>query len=160
MVDLPRRHLHTLPHGTTLPDATAAEEGFPFLLEDTGGSATRRTLYQSQGGAWVGLSVCPPPPTQVSTDYTLVTADAGATVEVNGSSSVTITVPSSGSAQFPIGATVTVLNLTSNPVTVVGEGGFVTVNSLDGNTALAGQWAQAVLRQRDTDQWVLTGDLA
>lgn len=155
---LPRKHLHTLPSGPALPDATVNEEGFPFLLETTSGALTTRTLYQNQGGVWTGIAVAAPPATEVADSYTLVPGDAGKTIEVTSSSAVTITIALSTTTAFPIGTVVKILNLGSGVVTIAGATG-VTVNSLAGHTAIAGQYGQVTLRQTDTDTWVLTGDL-
>jgi hypothetical protein len=157
-VTLPRKHLHTLPSGPTLPDATANEEGFPFLLETVNGQTTVRTLYQAQGGTWTGIVVTPAPAQMVTADYTLTPADVGRNLDANGDAALTITVPLSTTTALPIGATVTLTNLSSNQVQVVGADG-VTIHGYASATMLNGAYAVGQLRQVDTDVWLLTGQV-
>jgi hypothetical protein len=159
VADLPRKHLHTLPTGTALPDASQAEEGFPFLLATTSGSVTTRTLYQNQGGTWTGIAVAAPPATTVTASYTLLAGDANKTLLVNAGSAATITVPASTTVAFPVGTVIKILALGSGTVTVA-PAADVTVNSLGAHTAIAGQYGEATLRCTDTDTWILSGDLA
>jgi len=84
--------------------------------------------------------------------YTLVVADAGLIVQMNASGAVNLTVPTNGTQAFPIGSIVGVYNRSSNAVTVVGAGG-VTVR----NAGTVGQFAEASLRKRGTDEWVMVG---
>jgi hypothetical protein len=153
-VTLPRKHLHTLPSGPALPDAGSNEEGFPFLLETVNGQTTVRTLYQVQGGSWMGIAVTPPPAQSVTGDYTLTLADVGRTLDANGTATLTVTVPPSTTTAFPIGAVVT---LTNQVQVAAGDG--VTIHGYQGATMLNGAYAVGQLRQVDTDIWLLTGQV-
>jgi hypothetical protein len=98
--------------------------------------------------------------TNAQTDsYTLVLADAGKVVEVNKASGATITVPTNASVAFPVGATITVLQVGAGQITIAGAGG-VTVNSAGSRLKTTQQWSAATLIKRATDTWVAFGDLA
>lgn len=91
--------------------------------------------------------------------YTLALADAGGVVEADSASALTITVPLSSVVAFPVGTLVQLDAVGAGTVTVAPATG-VTVESLSGHLALSGQYASATLRKRDTDTWLLTGNLA
>jgi hypothetical protein len=99
---------------------------------------------------------------QTGSTYTLVLADAGKYVEMNNASSNTLTVPLNASVAFPIGTEITVIQTGSGATTISPAGG-VTVNyySPTANAAriLKAQWAGASLIKRDTNTWVLIGNL-
>lgn len=91
-------------------------------------------------------------------DYTLVLGDFGKTVEIDSALGRNLTVPAYAQATFPVGTQVGLRQYGVGQVTVVGAGG-VTVRSRGGALKLAGQYAEAVLTKRATDEWVLTGDV-
>lgn len=91
--------------------------------------------------------------------YTLVLADAGLVVEMNVGSANNLTVPPNSSVAFPIGTVIELSQVGAGLTTVVAGAG-VTIDSLAGSLALAGQYAAAALRKRATNEWVLVGGLA
>jgi hypothetical protein len=90
--------------------------------------------------------------------YTLVLADASKLVEINNASANNLTVPLNSAAAFPIGTQVSLLQTGAGQMTVVATGG-VTINATPG-LKLRAQWSSATLVKRNTDTWVLVGDLA
>lgn len=103
-----------------------------------------------------------PAPNTIKTDnYTCVLADANTVIEMNSSSTKTITIPTNASVPYEIGAVLVFFGMGTGTVTITGDSG-VTVWSPHGDTGsrnLAGQYAEASARKRDTDIWVLAGDL-
>lgn len=97
--------------------------------------------------------------TQTGTTYTLVLADAGKAVEMNNGSANTLTVPPNSSVAFPVGTQILVRQLGAGQTTIA-EGAGVTIRSKDDNLKLDGQYVEATLTKRATDEWVLTGALA
>lgn len=95
---------------------------------------------------------------QTGTAYTLVLGDAGKQVEMNNASANTLTIPTNASVAFPTGTTILVLQTGAGQTTVAGAGG-VTVNATPG-LKLRTQWSAATLIKRDTNTWVLTGDIS
>jgi hypothetical protein len=90
--------------------------------------------------------------------YTLALSDKNNLVELANTGSATITVPTNASQAFPIGSTVTILRAGTGSVTISGASGVV-LNYTPSNV-LRAVWSSAQLIKRNTDLWVLIGDLA
>lgn len=90
-------------------------------------------------------------------NYELVLSDASKVVEMNKATAVTLTVPSNATTAFPIGTTIEIYAMGAGTVTVDDDGGACVIRN---QGDLAAQYATASLRKRDTDEWVLTGELA
>jgi len=99
---------------------------------------------------------------QTGTSYTLVLADSGKFVEMNNASANTLTVPPNSSVGFPVGTQITIVQ-TGAGTTTISPGSGVTVNyyslTAAGTRTLRAQWAAASLIKRDSDSWVLIGNL-
>ena len=92
-------------------------------------------------------------------DYTLNSlSERDSMIEVNSSSSVTVTVPPNSSVAYPVGTSIDLLRVGSGAVTIAAGSG-VTLNYTPGNK-LRAQWSSATLFKRATDTWVLVGDLS
>ena len=110
------------------------------------------------GSAWIIVVPEALPSTTIeetttrTADYTLAIADAGKIVPMNKASAATLTVPTNASVAFPVGTIVGIYNLASDAVTVAGDSG-VTVR----NAGTINQYAEASLRKRDTNEWVMVG---
>lgn len=96
--------------------------------------------------------------TQTSS-YTLVLTDNTKIVEMNSASANNLTVPPNSSVAFAVGSSVYVRQYGAGLTTVVAGSG-VTIRSRGGVLNMAGQYAEAVLTKRATDEWVLSGDIA
>lgn len=94
---------------------------------------------------------------QTGTTYTFVLADAGKLVEFNNASAITVTVPTNNSVPYAIGTQINILQTGAGQVTV--SAGSTTVNATPG-LKLRAQWSSATLIKRNTDTWVLVGDLS
>jgi hypothetical protein len=95
---------------------------------------------------------------QTGTTYSVVLADNGKIVEVLNSSPITVSIPTNSTA-FPIGAQITVIQTGTGQITFAATTpGTTTVNATPG-LKLRAQWSSAVLVKRDTEQWVVLGDL-
>jgi len=92
-----------------------------------------------------------------TTSGTLALSNEGRRIETSNAAATTITVPPNSSVAFPIGAQVDLLQVGAGQVTVVAGAG-VTINGTPG-LKLRAQWSAATLIKRDTDTWVLVGDL-
>ncbi len=90
--------------------------------------------------------------------YTLVLADKAKVVEMSVGSANNLTVPTNSSVAFPTGTQIHIVQTGSGQTTVVAAGG-VTINSAT-TLKLRARWSAATLIKRDTDTWVLVGDLA
>jgi hypothetical protein len=90
--------------------------------------------------------------------YTLALTDDGNIVEVDSTASVTITVPTTGTVNFPPGSKITIIRINTGAVVIAGDTG-VTVNATPG-LKLRDRWSVATLICRGTNSWVLTGDIS
>jgi hypothetical protein len=97
--------------------------------------------------------------TQSGANYTFALADAGTVVEGTSASAQTFTIPPAVSVAFALGTIIEVFQFGSGQITIAAGAG-VTLLSDGGLVATAGQYATISLRQRATNVWVLSGDLA
>lgn len=99
---------------------------------------------------------------QTGTSYTLVLTDAGKTVTMTNSSSNTLTVPPNSSVAFPTGSRVDVIQYGSGQTTIAAGSGVTIYKyaiASGTNAKLAGQYSAATLWKKDTNIWVLVGNL-
>jgi hypothetical protein len=90
--------------------------------------------------------------------YTLSSlSERDSMIEVASSSGTTITIPTNSAVAFPIGASIDICQTSTGQVTIAGDSG-VTVNSTPG-LKLRTQWSTATLFKRDTNTWLVYGDL-
>jgi hypothetical protein len=95
--------------------------------------------------------------TDSGSGYTLVLTDQSKVIEMSNGSGNTLTIPTNSSVAFPIGTTITVLQVGSGQTTIAGAG--VTINGTPG-LKLRAQWSSATLIKRATNTWVAIGDLS
>ncbi len=96
---------------------------------------------------------------QTGTTYTFVLADAGKLITSSNGSAQTLTVPPNSSVAYAIGTQILVQAIGSGTATLA-EGSGVTIQSVDSNKAIDGQYAGASLIKRATNTWSLIGALA
>lgn len=94
-------------------------------------------------------------------DYTLAYSDAGCVVELDGSAGgVVLTIPANADVDQPLDTLIELCDVGTSPWSIVGAAG-VTVDLPPDLTAVsAGQWATIGLRQRNIDEWLVSGALA
>lgn len=135
------------------PKASPALTGSPTAPTQTPGDSSTKLATTAFVAAALGLTQ-----TTKTTAYTLVLADANTLVEGNSASALTFTVPPNSSVAFPVGTVVSLRQYGAGQVTVAAGSG-VTIRSRGGALKLAGQYAEAALTKRATDEWVLSGDI-
>lgn len=91
--------------------------------------------------------------------YTLVLGDALKTVEMNVASANNLTVPPNSSVAFAVGTVVYLRQYGAGQTSIV-QGSGVTVRSFGGALKMAGQYAEAMLTKRATDEWILSGSIS
>lgn len=93
--------------------------------------------------------------------YTLDLSDEGLVVEMNLATANNLTVPPEATIPFPVGATV-YIRQTGTGLTTIQQGAGVVIHAYGRSTSfpLAGQWAEAMLSKRASDDWSLSGTLA
>jgi hypothetical protein len=95
---------------------------------------------------------------QTGTSYTAAISDNGKVVEVLNSSPITFSIPTNSTA-FPIGAQITVIQTGTGQITFAATTPATTTVNATPGLKLRAQWSSAVLIKRDTEQWVVLGDL-
>jgi hypothetical protein len=99
---------------------------------------------------------------QSGTTYTFVLTDNQKIVTATNASPQTYTVPpdtGAGSVAFPIGTRIDVIQLGDGKVTIAPGSGVIINNFPSANRSIAGQYAAVTLLKRDTNTWVLIGNL-
>jgi hypothetical protein len=100
---------------------------------------------------------------QTGTTYTLALSDGSQTglnpiVSCANAAAVTVTLPLNATVAYPIGAEIQLIQDGTGKVTIAPASG-VTINSLNGNKSIGGQFAGATLIQEAADTWYLIGNL-
>lgn len=90
--------------------------------------------------------------------YILTLGDSGEVVEMNSASANTLTVPPSGTTNFPIGTSIDIVQYGAGQTTITAGVG-VTLRSSGSKLKLTGQYSAATLYKRGTDEWMIMGDL-
>ncbi|MFG1307484.1 hypothetical protein V5F34_25540, partial [Xanthobacter autotrophicus] len=96
--------------------------------------------------------------TDATTARTLALADLGKGVEMTSASANTLTVPPNSSVAFPLNTVIPVIQMGAGQTTIAAGAG-VTIRSNGNKLKMSGQYAQASLFKRGTDEWVLAGNL-
>jgi len=94
--------------------------------------------------------------TQTSS-YTLVASDAFKVVSMNSASSTTVTIPASGTVNYPTGTFIGLIQRGAGEVSVTGASG-VTVYSEGSKYKLFAQYAMAGLLKTNTNEWFFGGN--
>ena len=84
--------------------------------------------------------------------------DKGGKIYMNHSDTDTITLRTNAAVQFPLETEITIIQWGSGQTNIEAEGG-VTINSADGALNLRVQYSAATLIKKDTDVWILVGDI-
>ena len=95
---------------------------------------------------------------QKTTAYELILTDNGKMVEVSSTSPVTISIPTNSTA-FAVGAQITILQTNTGQVTIAATNSGTTGVYGTPGLKLRAQWSSAVCIKRDTESWVVLGDL-
>lgn len=134
-----------------LTDALGVADGVATL--DSGGK-----VPSAQLPAFTALGKLEGIVTDTTTARTLGLTDLGKAVEMDNASPNTLTVPPNASVAFPLYTTLPIIEKGAGR-TIIAAGAGVTIRSRSSRLQLAGQYAQAWLFKRATDEWVLSGDL-
>ena len=124
--------------------------------------ATADKLYVGDGSQAVEFASSTLITNARTASYTLVLADKDKLVEVSNASANTVTIPTNSSVAFPTGTQINIIQTGAGQTTISGTSG-VTVNSTGATTAspkLRAQWSSATAVKRDTNSWVVIGDIS
>jgi hypothetical protein len=76
---------------------------------------------------------------------------------LSNAAAITLTIPTNASVAFPVDTRIDLLQYGAGQVTVGSAG--VTLRSSGSKLKLAGQYSGATIWKKDTDEWVLIGDI-
>jgi hypothetical protein len=93
-----------------------------------------------------------------TSSHTLVLSDKDKLIEMNSSSSNTLTVPLNSSQAFQIGSQINILQTGTGQTIIAPVDSGVTINATPG-LKLRARWSSATLIKRAENVWVLVGDL-
>ena len=98
--------------------------------------------------------------TEKTANYTLDTLDhKDNVVEMNNANAITFTIPTDASLDWPVGASMDIIQTNTGQVTVtVADGVTTTLNYTPGNK-LRTQWSSCTIMKRAANSWILYGDL-
>lgn len=92
--------------------------------------------------------------------HVLELSDAGRTIEMNVSSANTVSVPTNASVAFPVGTQISFLQIGAGQTSFIPADELtVTILSKNSNRKISARYSPATLIKRDTNTWVLVGDL-
>jgi hypothetical protein len=136
---------------------TIENPGLLAIVDGGTGASTAATALSNLGAASALSVTVVPENAQTGTTYTLVLADAGKLVTLSNAAAITLTIPTNASVAFPVDTRIDLLQYGAGQVTVGGAG--VTIRSSGSKLKLAGQYSGATIWKKDTDEWVLIGDI-
>ena len=94
-----------------------------------------------------------------SNAYTPVLTDAGKTIEMTSSASMSFTIPTSGTVAYAVGTLMNVVHVGPGALSFAAAGG-VTLNSAGALVSSANQYSMFTLYKQATNVWILSGNLA
>ena len=89
--------------------------------------------------------------------HTLALTDAYKMLKITSTSDLTITIPTNSSVAFDTNTEIVVVRYGTGSVTFASS---ATINSLDGNLSISGQYGSVTLKKIATDEWLLIGALS
>jgi hypothetical protein len=111
--------------------------------------------------AELGATVRPAPTVVKTGSHTAGLVDANTVIEFNSTSGMVLTIPPDSTTNFAIGVILGVYQHSTGSVTVT-PGSGVVLRSATGETGsrtLDGQYAEASVRKRASNDWVMVGNL-
>lgn len=148
---------------TVEDDGTSTGDFFRIKRAPSGGSIVWSELLKLSSAGVLTINGAPAgtvvPASVQTANYTLALADAGTVVEMNVASANTLTIPPNSSVAFAVGQVIEVCQVGLGQCTVTAGSG-VTIRKSTSTSATRAQWSTVTIRQRATNEWVLSGDSA
>ena len=98
--------------------------------------------------------------TEKTKAYTLASGDEGDLIQLSGSSSYTVSIPTDATFNFPIGTQINLLSTGTGIITIAAATPETTTVNATPGLKLRTQWSSATLIKRAANTWVAIGDLA
>jgi hypothetical protein len=144
---------------------TAPTNGLVSFVRQTNEGAALNQIQYYFNGAWriYGDNV------QLlsrSANFILSLADAARTIDIESASSVTVTIPTNTTAPFLVGTQIAFIQTGAGQVVFTPASGVTILSkgpgaspTVAGNRKIAARYSPATLIKRDTNTWILIGDL-
>jgi cell division septation protein DedD len=94
-----------------------------------------------------------------TTSFTLSASDVEKTIVIYSSNPTVVTLPANASVEIPVGYSVDIIQTGSGSVTVAEGSGAVSINSKSSIKSLDGQYSKGTLVKIDTNTWFFFGNL-
>lgn len=140
---------------TTATTVDFAGAATAITIGATTGTTTVRNALTVTGATTLGPAVF----TTQGSAYVLALTDQGKVLEMTNGSNVEVTVPPSGTANFPIGSQIVVLRNGTGTVSF-NPGSGVSVISDSNKRFISTRYSAATLIKRAADEWYLIGNLS
>jgi hypothetical protein len=141
---------------TAIPSPT---NGIVAFVRQTNSGAVLNQIQYYFNGAWRVYGENASLLAKTS-NHTLELADAGRTLDMDVSSAHTVSVPTNASVAFPIGTQIAFIQTGSGQTTFIpADQNVVTILSKNSNRKISARYSPATLIKKDTNTWVLIGDL-
>jgi hypothetical protein len=138
---------------------TSPTNGIVVFVRQTNAGAVINQIQYYFNGAWRVYGENANLVTKTS-NHTLELADAGRTLDIDVATANTITIPTNAAVPFLIGTQIAFIQ------TGAGQTSFAAANSItttilskNSNKKIASRYSPATLIKKDTDTWILIGDL-
>jgi hypothetical protein len=95
----------------------------------------------------------------LSSSYTLVLSDSSKMIEMASGSANTLKIPANSSVEFPIGTKIMITQLGLGQTTIQAENTMNTTVIGTPGLKLRDQWSVATIIKRDTNMWIVFGDI-
>jgi hypothetical protein len=92
-----------------------------------------------------------------TTSYTPVLSDEGNVIEMDSASANSVTIPPASSVAFTIGSSIDVFQKGAGQTTIVAGAGVTILNTP--GLKFRDRYSMATLVKRDTNTWIVSGDL-
>lgn len=147
---------HTEPTGSGVAKGFSTNYNGSTYFNVTGSMSA--SAYYGNGSTLTDLYTSPVSFSSKTSSYTASLSDIGKMVELSGSTTINVIIPSNSDVAFPIGSQITFIGTGLQTTTFV-TGSGVTISSVDSKKSLSSQYSVATCVKRSTNVWYLFGDL-
>jgi hypothetical protein len=137
---------------------TSPTNGIVVFVRQTNAGAVINQIQYYFNGAWRVYGENANLTTKTS-NHTLELADAGRTLDVDVATTNTITVPTNAAVPFLIGTQIAFIQTGAGQTVFSPSDVTVTIFSKNSNRKISSRYSPATLIKKDTNTWVLVGDL-
>lgn len=138
---------------------TSPTNGIVAFVRQTNAGAVLNQIQYYFNGAWRAYGENANLLTK-SSSHVLELSDAGRTIEITASTANTISIPTNASVPFLVGTQISFIQIGAGQTSFIPADELtVTILSKNSNKKISSRYSPATLIKRDTNTWVLVGDL-